>query len=138
MLNFNFIIETIFVGVYVCFFYLFFSRFIKNFYSLLLVCGFCKHFFSSGFGLWTYYCNNGTSCLKTLSQDQQYESNTRHLISGSIIESVLFLITGVLLNYFIKNKMLLFVLIGISLHLLSEILGIHKYFCKTNCEIVNN
>ena len=68
----NYIIESIFVGVYTSFIYLLFSPFIKNFYLLLLVCGFFKHFLGSSFGLWTWYCNNGEACLRVLSQDKYY------------------------------------------------------------------
>ena len=89
----NYIIESIFVGIYTCFIYLLFSPFIKNFYILLLVCGFFKHLLGSSFGLWTWYCNNGEACLKVLSQDQKYESNTLYLIRESIYESIIFLIT---------------------------------------------
>ena len=76
----NYIIESIFVGIYTCFMYLLFSPFIKNFYLLLLVCGFFKHFLGSSFGIHTWYCNNGEACLKILSQDQNYEANTIYLI----------------------------------------------------------
>jgi hypothetical protein len=76
--------------------YLLFSPFIKNFYLLLLVCGFFKHFLGSSFGIWSWYCNNGEACLKVLSQDQNYEANTLYLIRESIYESILLtLIIGV-------------------------------------------
>ena len=132
-INMNYIIESIFVGVYTYFIYLLFSPFIKNFYLLLLVCGFFKHFLGSSFGLWTWYCNNGQACLKVLSQDQTYEANTLYLIRESIYESLLFLITGTFLAVLIPKGIYLFLVIGIILHVLGEHSGIHSSFCKRTC-----
>jgi hypothetical protein len=138
----NYIIESILVGIYTCFIYLFFSHFIKNFYILLLVCGFFKHFLGSAFGIWTWYCNNGEACLKVLDEDlakqNKYEANTLYLIPESIYEGFAFLITGTLLNISIPKGIYLFLIMGILLHIISEILSIHKYFCKKTCEIKTN
>jgi hypothetical protein len=103
---------------------------------MLLVCGFFKHFLGSGFGLWSWYCNNGEACKTTLSQDQIYEANTNYLLRDSIYEALLYLIVGTLLNYIITNKYILFFIIGLLLHIISEIIGIHKSFCKKTCEII--
>ncbi len=130
--------ESILVGIYSCFIYLLFSPFIKNFYILLLVCGFFKHFLGSSFGLWTWYCNNGETCLKVLSQDQYYMSNTTHLIRESIYESILFFLFGIILTKLIKiENIYLFSIIGFIAHLISDYIGIHKYFCKHSCDIIN-
>jgi len=138
----TYIIESIYVGVYTCFIYLIFSRFIKNFYLLLLVCGFFKHFLGSSFGIWTWYCNNGEACLKVLDEklikQNKYEANTLYLIRESIYEAVIFLITGTILSILIPKGIYLFLIMGIILHIISEHLLIHKYFCKRTCEIINN
>lgn len=135
----NYIIEAIFVGVYTCFIYLLFSPFIKNFYVLLLVCGFFKHLLGSSLGLWTWYCNNGESCLKVLNQDlakkNKYTANKLYLISESIIEGFYFLITGTILNSLIPKGIYLFLIMGIILHIIAEILLVHEYFCRKTCEI---
>ena len=112
-----------------------FSPFIKNLYLLLLVVGFFKHFLGSGFGIHTWYCNNGEACLKVLSQDQNYSANTLYLIRESIYESLMFLFLGVILNYKLTN-LYLFFSIGVILHIISEKLGIHKTFCKKTCDII--
>ena len=130
----NYIIESIFVGMYVCIIYLLFSPFIKNFYILLLVCGFFKHFLGSSFELWTWYCNNGEACVKVLSQDQYYNANTLYLMRDSINESVIFLILGTLLRFIMPIGIYLFLIIGIILHILSEYIGVHKMFCKKTCD----
>lgn len=138
----NYIIEAVFVGIYTCFIYLFFSQFIKNFNILLLVCGFFKHFLGWTFGLWTWYCNNGEACLKVLNNDlaeqNKYQANTLYLIPESIGEALLFLITGRILSFSIPKGIYLFLIMGIILHIISENLLIHEYFCRRTCEIKNN
>ena len=141
----NYIFEAILVGIYTSFIYLLFSPFIKNFYLLLLVCGFFKHFLGSSFGLWTWYCNNGEACLKVLSQDQNYESNTLYLIRESIYESIIFLIVGILFTSFLQScksfvipkGVYLFCLMGIILHIWGEYSGIHKRFCRNSCDKID-
>ena len=133
----NYIIESIFVGIYTCFIYLLFSPFIKNFYLLLLVCGFFKHFLGSSFGLWTWYCNNGEACLRVLSQDQYYEANTLYLIRESIYESIIFLITGTIISFIIPKNIYSFLIMGILLHIWGEKSGIHNSFCRNSCDKID-
>jgi hypothetical protein len=127
----HYIIESLLVGVYSVFIYLFFSRFIyKNLYLLLLVVGFFKHFLGSSLGLHTWYCNNGSACIK----DKKYtEANTLYLLRYSIYESLLYLIFGFLLQGILTNMALFFV-IGVILHILAEKLLIHRDFCRESCD----
>jgi hypothetical protein len=133
----NYLFESIFVGVYTSFIYLFFSLFFKNFNLLLLVCGFFKHILGSIIGLWTWYCNNGDACVKVLPQDQQYKSNTLHLMSEAIYESLLFFIVGTMLSFYIKKRIYLFFIMGIILHMMGEYSGIHKKFCRNTCDKID-
>lgn len=133
----NYMLEAVLVGIYTSFIYLFFSPFIKNFYLLLLVVGFFKHFLGSSFQLHTWYCNNGEACLKVLNQDQNYEANTIYLIRDSLLDSLLFLVVGVILSDKLTNINLYFT-IGLILHIISEKLLVHTYFCKTTCNIETN
>ena len=133
----NYLIESIFVGIYTSFIYLLFSPFIKNFYVLLLVCGFFKHFLGSIIGIWTWYCNNGDACVKVLRQDQKYKSNTLHLISESIYEAFIFLIVGAMLSFVVKKRIYLFFIMGIILHIMGEYSGIHKKFCRNTCDKID-
>jgi len=133
----NYILEAIFIGIYTSFIYLLFSPFIKNFYLLLLVCGFFKHFLGSSFGLWTWYCNNGEACLKVLIHEQYYEANTLYLIRESIYESFIFLLVGIILTYIIPKSIYMFFVMGTILHMGSENIGIHKKFCKNTCNKVD-
>ena len=131
----NYIIEAILVGIYTCLIYMIFSRFIKNFFLLLLVVGFFKHLLASSLELHTWYCNNGEACLKVLSQDQNYSANTVYLIRDSVYESIAFLIMGLIFRPIIgKGNIYLFFTIGIILHILAEQMMIHKTFCKKTCE----
>ena len=132
----NYLIESIFVGIYTSFIYLLFSPFIKNFYVLLLVCGFFKHFLGSIIGIWTWYCNNGDACVKVLRQDQKYKPNTLQLISESIYESFIFLIVGTMLSFIVKGIYLFFIM-GIILHIMGEYSGIHKKFCRNTCDKID-
>ena len=133
----GYIFESLLVGAYTWFIYMLFSRFIENLYVLLLVVGFSKHFLGSSLGLHDWYCNNGEACIKALSQIQNYEANTLHLIRDSILEALLFLIVGVILStcFFILTNGILFFSIGVILHIVAEKLLIHKYFCKTSCDV---
>ena len=133
----NYLIESIFVGIYTSFIYLLFSPFIKNFYVLLLVCGFFKHFLGSIIGIWTWYCNNGNACIKVLHQDQKYKSNTLQLISESIYEAFIFLIVGAMLSFVVKKRIYLFFIMGIILHIMGEYSGIHKKFCRNTCDKID-
>ena len=109
----NYIIEAVLVGIYTCIVYLFFSLFIKNFYLLLLVVGFFKHFLGSSLGIHTWYCNNGEACI---SQGKLYSASTVHLMRDSFIESIAFLILGLIFRPIIGNIYLFFA-IGIMLQI---------------------
>jgi len=129
----NYISEAIIVGIYEMVLYFIFSQFINNFYVLLLVVGFSKHFLGKLIGLQTWYCNNGSACIKTLSQNQKYIANSIHFLRSSIGEAIAHLILGILLFKFLDKEYLFFV-IGVILHISAETLGIHNKFCRDNCE----
>ena len=112
------IFECIFVGLYT-----FILGFIFNFrinIPILFIIGFLKHFFGYYLGFHDYICNP-LIAIKT------------HLIYDSILEGILFIITGLLLNLIIKNKYIFYFIIGFILHLLFELLGLHKIFKKIRC-----
>jgi hypothetical protein len=129
----NYIFEAILVGLYEVCLYFVFSQFIKNFFVLLLVIGFCKHFLGKLLGLQTWYCNNSSACIKVLSQNQKYIANSIHLLSSSTGESIAHLVLGILLAKFLAKEYLFFA-IGVILHIVAESLGVHNDFCRVNCE----
>jgi hypothetical protein len=102
---------------------------------LLLVVGFFTHFLGSSLQIHAWYCNNGEACVKTLSQDQNYEANTVYLIRYSLLEAFLFLVIGIILKLFKLTNSVLFLTTGIILHIALEKMLVHKYFCKITCDI---
>jgi hypothetical protein len=129
----NYIFEAILVGLYEVFLYFIFSQFISNFYLLLLVIGFFKHFLGKLLGLQTWYCNNGSACIKILSHKQKYVANYINFLQGSIGDALAHLILGILLVRFLTKEYLFFA-IGFILHIIAESLGIHNKFCRDSCE----
>ena len=133
----NYLIEAIAVGIYTCSIYLFFSSIIqiKNFYVMLLITGFFKHFLGYFLGIHTLYCNNGNACVKVLNQGTKHISNGSNLLIESAGESIMFLILGIIFKpIFPVDKIYLYFAVGAVLHIIAENLLIHKVFCKHTCE----
>ena len=121
--------ESLFVGVYSCLIYLFSSYIISsNFTLLLFVVGFLKHFLGYYLKIQDFYCD---TCVK----GSKSQVTTRGLFIESILEGGVFIIFGLLLGVFIKNRGVLMFLLGLLLHILAEIAGVHKYFCKNRCVV---
>lgn len=137
-----YIIEALFVGFYTNLLYFLFS-FLNidiNIYILLFIIGFIKHLF--GYFLWLhyYYCNYGEKCLNIRNDNNDkndnkdfYISNKKPLIIDSIFEGLFFIYFGSILKLQIKSKYILFFILGFLIHILSELLGIHRYFCINKC-----
>jgi hypothetical protein len=61
------------------------------------------------------------------------KSDIKYLLFDSILEGILFIITGYYILNFYKNKYLGFFVLGVFLHLFAELFFIHKFFCKYRC-----
>lgn len=121
------VIESLFVGAYVCVIYFFISYAISsNFALLLFVVGFFKHFLGHYLKIQDYYC---ATCVK----GSKSHVTTQVLFGESILEGVVFIILGLLLKVFIDNRWVLMFLLGFLLHIIAEFAGVHKYFCKNRC-----
>lgn len=118
----NYNIEGLLVGIYSSILYLLLSVMTNNIYILLLVCGFLKHLLAGISGIHNWYCKYRFNKTKLYKSDK--------LFIESLLESLLYLFVGIILNYFIINRILLFFIIGFLLHLVFEILGIHRNFCQ--------
>jgi hypothetical protein len=127
----NYIIESFVVGIYSVILYLITCNFIKNIYLLLFLIGFFKHLFGFVFNIHTLYCNYGYACEK--SYNRKYAIYSNKIWIESIIEGILYVFLGTILHKFIKNKIVVFFLIGVTLHIVFEILNFHKSFCKNRC-----
>ena len=133
----NYIFESIFVGIYSVTLFLIISQFIKNNYFILFIVGFARSLLATGYlNIHNFYCNYGYSCyLHNDCKNGECYDDKKYLFLRSIFEGILYLIIGsflIELPITLKNIYLYF-LIGFILHLFSEWLGIHKYFCKTYC-----
>lgn len=128
----NIIAESIIVGIYCVFIYLSFYILRKiNFNLLLFILGFTKHFYAYFIKLHYLYCRYGITCIKYNKTDINYKFI--YLLRDSLFEGFLFIIFGNILNLIIKNKYILFFILGVILHIIVDLLGFHTYFCKNIC-----
>ncbi len=127
----NYVIESFIVGIYSIILCSITSNFIKNIYLLLFLIGFLKHLFGFIFNIHTLYCNYGYACKK--NYNSKYAIYSNKIWIESIIEGILYLFLGTILHKFIKNKIIVFFVIGVILHIVFEILNVHKSFCKNRC-----
>ena len=118
----NIIIECVLVGIYCVLIYFILYSYQNNTRTLLLLAGFIKHLFGYLLGFQQYYC-------KCIYFNQSFFA----LFIECIIEAFLFLFVGTCFSEIIKNKILLFFSIGVFLHLLFEITGMHSFFCMNKC-----
>lgn len=133
----NYIIESLLVGIYTSIIYLIISPFIKNTYILLLVVGFLKHILGYYLNIHTWYCNYGDACIGQGYTNKLYAISS-NLVRDSFYDAFMFLIIGFLLLYKLTNKLILFFTIGVLIHIISEHLFVHKYFCQTICKESKN
>jgi hypothetical protein len=104
-----------------------------------------KHFFGYYFGLQTLYCRYGDACEK-LQRTQKKEHIQGHPVIGSyvktsleqlflnsIIEGFVILGLGYVVSLFVSNHLLTVFLVGVVVHNLAELWGIHCDFCKNDC-----
>jgi len=127
----HYIFESIFVGIYTLIIYK------TNNKNNIFVIGFIKHFFGYLFNLHTLYCKYGYACNK-LNIDQKYtisQISLNKIIIECVFEGILFISINNILSHVIKNKSLLVFCIGFILHIICEIIGIHKLFCN-RCKII--
>lgn len=136
----HYILEACIVGLYTCLIYsLILPLQVSNKYFVFFIAGFTKHFCSYYLELHTYYCNNGYACKNTATNTKKISNITLgELFIQSILEGFLFIMVGILLFWYVpvlrNNKLLLFFMIGFLLHIIFEILGLHKIFCKRQCK----
>jgi len=142
-INHRIIKEATLIGMYSVFMYTLVSYIIHNKIYILFIAGFMKHLLAYFIGIHTYYCNNGYACTTKSTkifqqQQQQYSSknNAIQLLIESVIEGFLFVILGTTIHFFIRNMFISMFLVGLLLHIVAEVLGIHAYFCENRCKIL--
>lgn len=118
----NYLIEALLVGIYCLIIKFFINNInINNIFILLFIIGFIKHFFGNILQIHYWYC-------------KKYNNNYKSIINyklfiDSIMEGILFIIVGTILNKLSKNININIFLIGFFSHIIFELLGIHKKFC---------
>ena len=125
-------LEALFIGYYVITLYIIFNFFNLNlnFYIELFIIGFIKHFLGYYLGLHEYYCNSG---CKNKGDTDIYIVINNDLFIQSIIEGLLFVLLGYIINNFNDNKYYTYFILGFLLHLMGDLLGFHKNFCNNYC-----
>ena len=124
----HYLVESLFVGTYSWMIYKIVQRYLPFSYALFGVVGFLKHMCSYWIGLQSYYCKHGYACQSV------YRIPSNHsIVLDSLAEGGAYLVLGSLLMHWIRSKGILFFILGVLLHLLSEAGSIHTNFCK-NCQ----
>ena len=131
----HYIFESILVGIYSGVIAIILSFVIHNYYYLLFLTGFIKHVGGYYLNIHTYYCNHGDACTRTPStwSTARSKNNPRQLIFESIIEGIAYVVGGFICSFLISNMYVSVFIVGIAMHILAELLGIHRFFCKNRC-----
>ena len=138
----HYIFEAIFVGAYsyiiaIILSFCIIHKYYKYSYLLLFWTGFIKHFSGYLLGIQTYYCNYGCYKERKYQKNRKAVNNTPGLIIESILEGIIYIVIGTIITQFITYKHLLSTVFftGLIIHILSELLGFHTYFCKNRCSV---
>ena len=126
----NYIFESMFVGLYSCIIYVLIHNFVNNAFVLFFVTGFIKHLLGYLLNIHSLYCKYGYACKQYTKTTAIYSN---YLVPESIGEGILYLLFGIILGKLLLNKVVVVFIIGFLLHLMFEILPIHRLFCKKRC-----
>ena len=123
----NLLVEQLIVGLFTSLIYLllFFMRF--KYSILLFLIGFFKHLLGYYVGLQDIYCEHhkpGSTARIKLSE----------LLFESVLEGLLFLIFGFILIKFNVNQNIVPFILGFTIHIISEFIGIHYIFIENRCK----
>jgi hypothetical protein len=113
------LVEAFLVGLWTSLLYVGLSNFLYG-YTLWFLLGFCKHGIAGTLGLHDIYCR-----MKGASG-----ATRKTLLLESVGEGVIFAMA----HFFIKDVWYSAFLLGVALHLLFEVTGVHAYFVKTRCK----
>jgi hypothetical protein len=110
---------------------------------LLYTFGFIKHEIGYYLTIESSYCEKTNVCEKLVKQIQSTWIDRFKVTFGflqniwieNVGEGILFVLVGLPLFVFMENKLVAAFLTGILSDVVAEYSGIHKYFCKTSCDI---
>jgi hypothetical protein len=97
---------------------------------MLFMVGFMKHFFGYFLKIHDYYCQYGCG---DDNKNRRTKKNELMLTGESILEGVAFIILGSILSVFLKSKVCVYFILGAGIHIISEKIGLHTYFCEKRC-----
>jgi len=117
----HYLFESSIVGLYCVFLYSILHPIPHIF--LLFSIGFIKQY--SGYIVHDYYCKYGDACIQLYIE----HTKNKHIILESFLEGCVFIIVGEIVFKIIPIRDEIFI-IGFSLYSVSEIIGLHNYFCK--------
>ena len=134
----HYIFEATFVGIYSCVIAIILSFVVHNYYYLFFLTGFIKHMGGYYLNIHTYYCNHGDACMRMRNGNNNNnvlisKNKPTQLIFESIIEGLAYIVGGVICSFLIPNIYVSIFIVGIAMHILAELLGIHRFFCKNRC-----
>jgi len=116
--------------IYYLFIYSFFNLFINNFIIKIFLSGFFKHFFGYLLGIQTFYCNYYRN---NNNNNKYYISQPNNIFIESFMEGLLFLYLALLLSKIINNNYILIFIIGFTVHIFADYIGLHALFLANNC-----
>jgi len=127
----NYLLESFFIGIYCSAIYLALSSsgITNNIYLMLFIIGFMKHFFGYFLKIHDYYCKY----CRGDNIKRRAKRNDMLLAGESVLEGIVFIILGSFLSIFLKSTVLLYFILGSGIHIISEKIGLHVYFCKERC-----
>jgi len=133
----HYFFEAIFVAFYITVLYLLLLPLkIKNILIFFFLLGFLKHFLAYFLQIHSYYCNYGFQCNRDNITGLSRMAVFDNVVSQSILEGLSFLLIGPFVFFFLqsqKMKILFVFVLGFLTHIFSEWIGLHSYFCHTNC-----
>ena len=121
-----YLIEAVIIGLYSVLIYIPLKFIFKNIYLLFFFTGFLKHFLGHFIGIHKLYCK-----LHNLEIINTYD--LKKLLIFSILEGLIYLFGGVILNKIDKMDKINIFIFGFILHIVFEIIGIHESFLKNKC-----
>ena len=125
IIKMNYVIEAFIIGCYSLLLSLPLSVIIKDNNILFFLTGFLKHFLGHYIGIHSIYCEMHHLRLNKV--------NIVTLLEQSILEGFLYVIGGNLIfKYFNVSS---FFIIGFILHIIFEIIGIHRSFISNSCSV---
>jgi hypothetical protein len=123
--------EALFVGTYCLAIFAFLKQIAQPAGALFwFALGFIKHFLGYVAGLHTYYCQYGSACCGM--KGGVAKADSRYLLLDSIVEGLAFIFIGYLITKTGYRYAAIFVA-GALIHLLAELLQVHKFFCQHRC-----